>query len=199
MGKRRSRGGHTARFIALPHYMLKSEAWRTMSPNAKAVLLHLWERHNGSNNGEISYAVREAEEIGLKRSAAAAALDELVTRGFLACTRQSAFTVKTRAARLWRITAEQYGSERATKEFMTWTAKSKTQSAQTDAQSAQTDREAKNERRLPPTVRPYGLSAPKSVLAQSAQTDTSIIPGVGASSDASRGPLPLPGSGQTPS
>jgi len=51
----------TARFVALHHWMLKSTAFRALSPNAKAVLLHVWERHNGSNNGQIVYATREGD------------------------------------------------------------------------------------------------------------------------------------------
>jgi hypothetical protein len=49
------------RFIRLQFFMLKSDAWRSLTPDAKAILLHVWERHNGINNDEISYAVREAE------------------------------------------------------------------------------------------------------------------------------------------
>jgi hypothetical protein len=58
------------RFIRLPHYMLKSPAWKLLSPNAKALLLEVWARHNGVNNGEISYAVREAAAIGMHHSTA---------------------------------------------------------------------------------------------------------------------------------
>jgi hypothetical protein len=141
--KRRRTKGYAARFIALPHYMLRSAAWKTLPANAVKVLLHIWERHNGINNGEISYSVREAEEIGLSKDQAARALEECISRGFLAITRDSAFSVKTKAARLWRLTAEPFRGERATKEFMRWseqthdrtsaTVKSKTQSHQRDA------------------------------------------------------------------
>lgn len=63
MSRRRKRNGSGERFVMLPHYMLRTLAWLTLSPNAKAVLLHLWQRHNGSNNGDIVYAVREAEAM----------------------------------------------------------------------------------------------------------------------------------------
>ena len=103
--KRRKRRGGGERFVKLPHWMLKCPAWRTLSPNAKAVLLHLWEEHNGSNNGEIVYAVRssanidrrhltdgqkrdlvhEAEDedigIGISKDQTARALTELTRRG----------------------------------------------------------------------------------------------------------------------
>src|SRR6266568_5114699 len=89
LGSRRVRGSvmaqkrlrkfpSTERWIRLPHHLLRCPAWVTMSPRAKALLLHLWERHNGVNNGEISYSIREADEIGISSSAAARALRELI-------------------------------------------------------------------------------------------------------------------------
>jgi hypothetical protein len=50
---RRHRKGGGERFVALQHWMLRSPAWRALSPNGKAVLIHLWERNNGTNNGQI--------------------------------------------------------------------------------------------------------------------------------------------------
>jgi hypothetical protein len=67
------------RFILLPHVMLKSPAWKSLSPNARALLLEVWARHN--DNGEISYAVREADAIGMHHSTASRAFDELVEKG----------------------------------------------------------------------------------------------------------------------
>ncbi|HLJ20094.1 MAG TPA: hypothetical protein VKU84_07845, partial [Stellaceae bacterium] len=165
MGKKRRRSngeGHT-RYVALQHWMLNHPAWKALSPDAKALLIEVWLRHNGTNNGTISYAVREAEVIGLSRNMAARAFAELVSRGFLVCTRASAFTVKTRAARLWRLTAERSGptgSDPATKEFMTMqphspahgTVKSRTQSHQRDVQSHQRDCEPFRATKLPLTV-----------------------------------------------
>src|SRR5438105_15630355 len=105
MTPRKGRRPKSERFIALPYWLLKSPAWRALSPNAKAVLLHLWERHNGSNNGQMVYAVREAAEIGITRSAAARALTELIDKGFLRVAQWSAFRVKTKEAREWELTA----------------------------------------------------------------------------------------------
>jgi hypothetical protein len=31
-------------FIGLQHYMLRSPAWKTLRPNAKALLLDIWQR-----------------------------------------------------------------------------------------------------------------------------------------------------------
>ena len=56
---RRSVGGSTDRFVQIPHYLLKSGAWRTMPDSAKSLLIEVWVRYNGVNNGEISFACSE--------------------------------------------------------------------------------------------------------------------------------------------
>jgi hypothetical protein len=106
--------------VALPHYLLNCPAWKTLPSDGKALLIDVWKRHNGSNNGEISYSVREAEEIGISRSAAARMFKELVERGFLAVARNSAFNLKTREARRWRLAAEPCHGVTATRDFMRW-------------------------------------------------------------------------------
>jgi hypothetical protein len=120
MSGRRRRTGSGNRYVGVPHYLMKCPAFMMMTPNAKAVLLHIWLRHNGVNNGEISYACREAEEIGLSKDQAQRALLELVERGFLIMRRNSGFNMKNREARVWEITAEPCGNEPAKKIFMRW-------------------------------------------------------------------------------
>lgn len=151
----------TERFVALPHYMLRAVAWKTLSPNAKALLLDVWARHNGSNNGEISYAVREAEEIGLSKDQTARAFRELTERGFLKLRKLSTFNLKTKEARCWELTAERYQETPPSKDFMRWSAgaeeqasKNKTRSHQRDAQSHQRDTPASHETKLPVSVAP---------------------------------------------
>lgn len=84
------------RFVRLEFYLLKSPAWLTMSPAAKALYIEINQRYNGINNGTISYAVREAAEIGLTRSRAARGFDELRDRGFLKVARDASFNTKTK-------------------------------------------------------------------------------------------------------
>ena len=120
---RKARYTDYTRWVGLPHYMLRCPAWRTMSPTAKALLIELWARYNGINNGTISFGVREAADIGLNRTTASKAFHELVGRGFLRVNRDSAFTVKTRMAREWTVTALPLSdTEPAPKDFMKWTA-----------------------------------------------------------------------------
>jgi hypothetical protein len=128
---KKKRGGSGERFVVLHHWLLKSPAWRAFSPNGKAVLLHIWQRHNGANNGEIVYAVREAEEVGVSKSPAARAINEAIDLGFLRITRNAAFTLKTKEARSYA--AEPISGRPATREFMKWMPpKSKTLSPQRD-------------------------------------------------------------------
>jgi hypothetical protein len=179
VSKGRRHRGSSERFIALPHWLLKSPAWRALSPNAKAVLLHLWERHNGSNNGAIVYAVREAGEIGITRPTTARALIELIDKGFLRVTRWSSFRLKSKEAREWELTAEPVDGRPATKDFMRWRGKPKfkTRSHQRATQSHQRDRDHENDPKNGVTVSPVRLSAAKSTASQSHQRDTSSIPG----------------------
>jgi hypothetical protein len=167
----------------LPHFMLKSPAWLTMSPNAKALLIEVWRRHNGVNNGEISYSVREAAAIGLGRSAAARAFCELVGRGFLRISRDSCFAYKLKKARTWILTAERLNDAPGTKDFMRWSAgssiESKHQSRQKDAQSRSADGPPLDAMKLLGSVTPAGLSDHLVVTPQSHQRDTYILPGGG--------------------
>jgi hypothetical protein len=178
------RVGGYERFVALPHFMLGSPAWLTMSPNAKALLIDVWRRHNGVNNGEISYSVREAAAIGLGRSAAARAFRELVGRGFLRVSRDSCFAYKMKKARTWVLTAERINDEPSTRDFMRWTAtprltESKPQSRREDAQSHSADAPPLHAMKLSESVTPAGLSIQIDVSPQSHQRDTYILPGGG--------------------
>lgn len=186
MAKRNKRGSKanatgrntSDRFVLLAHYMLRSPAWKTLSPNAKALLIDVWSRHNGANNGAIAYAVREAEEIGLSKDQASRAFKELTERGFIKMHRASTFNLKTKEARTWELTAEPTGSDGqtpASKDFMRW-AGNRTQSHQQDGQSHQRDTSAPDERKLPVSVAPARPSRPIKAPSQSHQRDTYNIP-----------------------
>jgi hypothetical protein len=116
---KRGVGGSGERWIRLPHYMIKSRAWRSLLSQAKALLIEVWVRHNGVNNGEITFGCSEAEEaLDFGKTSAKRMFDILVDRGFLAVVRKAQF--RSRWARSWRITAEPYRGQPATKEYMAW-------------------------------------------------------------------------------
>ena len=99
-----------AGFVKLDYGLLDTEAWKHLSPDATKVLIDMWRRHNGSNNGEISYSAREAHgclmmAIGRKVSMdrATKGLRELQDKGFVVVAQDSTFTIKTKQARTWRL------------------------------------------------------------------------------------------------
>jgi hypothetical protein len=48
------------RYFQIHHYMMKTDAWKNLSAAARAVYLQIGFRYDGSNNGRISYSVRDA-------------------------------------------------------------------------------------------------------------------------------------------
>jgi len=108
-------------FLRLDHGILDSEAWRHLSPRAVVLLLAVWRRHTGGNNGAIPYSIREARELlGCGPNTAREAFGELVGHGFLKVARGSNFDLKTREAREWTLTMERVGEQPATRDFRDW-------------------------------------------------------------------------------
>jgi hypothetical protein len=106
----------------LPHWMLKSRAWRSLPPEAEKLLIDgVWIRFNGVNNGEISFACSEAPEVlGFSASTASRMFTILIERGFLVIVRNALFKVRTKYCRTWRITALPAFGNPATKDYMRW-------------------------------------------------------------------------------
>jgi hypothetical protein len=94
------------RYFQLHHYMMKTDAWRVLSAAARAVYLQIGFRYDGSNNGKISFSVRDAaSECGLARDTAGRAFRELMDLGFIEERRHGSLSRKTRIASEWRMTA----------------------------------------------------------------------------------------------
>ena len=115
-----------ARHVRLYHWLLRSPAWRSLTPNARAIYLELAARYAGpgSTNGRISYSVREAAyALGISKATASRALLQLRDRGFIKQMEKGAFNRKIRHATTWRLT--EFGcdvtGELASKDFMRWT------------------------------------------------------------------------------
>lgn len=116
----RSRSGG-ARFVQIEHYILRSVAFRSLSPPAKIALLYVRARYMGSNNGRIPMSARElAAEANLNKNTACRALRELQAKGFIKLARQGAFRQGFRSASEYILTMEPYGDALPTKDFMTW-------------------------------------------------------------------------------
>jgi hypothetical protein len=101
MGRKHNRTGRSegeGRFIKLPHALVKTQAHIALSMTARAVLVAVAERFNGSNNGTIAFAARDGERRGITKSACSRGLTELQSAGFLIKTQDACFSTKRLAA-----------------------------------------------------------------------------------------------------
>ena len=103
-----------ARWVVLYRDMLLCPAFRELPGDAVKVLLGIWTHHNGVNNGEIGFAVRDAAAFGIGRDAASEALRWLEALGFIECTEPAAML--GRRSRRWRLTEEPIGDAKATRD-----------------------------------------------------------------------------------
>jgi hypothetical protein len=93
------------RHVRLEHYLLKTEAWRSLDPVARAIYIELKYRYNGSNNGRIRYGIREAAaDLRVGKSTAARALAALTERGFIIAASRGHFDRKIRHSSEWLLT-----------------------------------------------------------------------------------------------
>jgi hypothetical protein len=128
MTKRHNRTGRstgTGRYVALTHWMMRTEAWRSLDPVARCAYVELASRYAGpgSNNGRLPYSLREmAEALNVSKTTAQRALGKLRERGFIVETKHGAFSLKLRHASEWRLT--EHGCDAtgalATKDFAHW-------------------------------------------------------------------------------
>ncbi|UNK77893.1 hypothetical protein MNQ96_09825 [Sphingopyxis granuli] len=99
----------TGRFARLPHEVMLSAAYRSLTPNARALLVEMMAMENGQNNGSLWLSIRDAAaRIGLvNKESVGKAFDELTAAGLIALTKEAHFSVKaaeTSRARCWRLT-----------------------------------------------------------------------------------------------
>lgn len=135
MAKRRKPGrGQDARgrsiarepFVRLSRSLLESEAWRSLRPADMAVYIAVERVYNGGNNGRIGLSVRQAADMAnVNKDTAARSFERLEARGFIKKTQAGAFSWKVRHATEWTLTAHPVGDDPASREFASWTAKSK--------------------------------------------------------------------------
>jgi hypothetical protein len=110
-------------YVRLGHDLLDSDAWLHLSPHAFKLLVAIWRRHNGRNNGQIPFSRDEAcEVLGCHTRVVSRAFTELQDKGFLRLRRDSHFNQKCTTAREWEITAEPMGSGLPAADFKGWSA-----------------------------------------------------------------------------
>jgi hypothetical protein len=92
-------------FLSLYHYILKSDAWRELTPQERTVLIQIAARFNGTNNGNIAASVRDlAEECNIAVNTVTKAIGRLISIGFIDRTQEGSFSYKVRHAAEYRLT-----------------------------------------------------------------------------------------------
>lgn len=128
MAKKHDRTGRSKgpdRYVALPHWMMRTAAWRDLDCVARCAYIELSARYAGpgSNNGRIPFSVREmAEALGTSKATAWRAFTRLQDHEFIVQTKQGAFSQKVRHAAEWRLTEFRCDvtGAMATKDFARW-------------------------------------------------------------------------------
>lgn len=119
----KGRNKYDASHVRLYIYMLNSPAFRSLTCQARAALIEISRRYNGSNNGFIGASVRDlAERCRIARGTARKALAELQERGFIECVTPGGFNRKAPHASEWRLTWQtcDVTGALAQKPFMNW-------------------------------------------------------------------------------
>lgn len=120
---RKGRNKYDARHVRLYDYMLNSEAYLSLSCQARAVLVEVVRTYDGTNNGRLALSVRTAAQRGrIAQGTAARAFRELQERGFIECVKRGSFGYKIRHAAEWRITWKpcDVTGDLPDKDFMRW-------------------------------------------------------------------------------
>ena len=100
--------------------MMRTPAWRSLSPVARAVYLEIEFAYNGSNNGAIRLGCREVAELcGINKDTAARAFRELENLGFIVRNKPGGFYPQRHVTE-WRLTARPTIDALPTKDFAKW-------------------------------------------------------------------------------
>ena len=104
--------------------MIETPAWRSLDGNARALYVEIAARYRGpgSNNGKISYSLREAAKaLNVGTCTALRNFRQLQERGFIVEAVKGSYGGKRRAS-LWRLTEFDCDvtGELATSDFVHW-------------------------------------------------------------------------------
>jgi hypothetical protein len=119
--KGRSRGG--GRFVQLHHYVMESEAWRSLTTQDRAVYIEILALYDGKNNGYIALGARAAgERANVNKDTAAACLKRLTARGFIECAVPGGYGTKQNRATEWRLTHQSCNrtNQPGSRAFLRW-------------------------------------------------------------------------------
>lgn len=93
---------HHVRFY---DWELRSDAFRSLSPYSRTLLLEFKRRYKGTNNGEIPMSLREAAELcNCSEKPMRKSFKQLEKLGFITVAQKGAFSVKLSKATRWYLT-----------------------------------------------------------------------------------------------
>ncbi|MXO84752.1 hypothetical protein GRI38_01715 [Altererythrobacter aurantiacus] len=108
------------KFVMLESFLLKSAAYRLLSPQARALLVEFLHLYNGVNNREIYMSQRQAADllnVKMHRTAGKY-IQELEEKGFVRTIVKGSFDNKQPLASVYELTMKDVGERHATKDFM---------------------------------------------------------------------------------
>lgn len=100
--------------IVIPQHMIKSDAYKQLTPQEKVLLLLL--QVHWKVDKPVDYGIREAaQKISCDRKTAMKAFKHLADNGFITCVEESMFSSRTQSkARGWRLEWLPFGKDKPT-------------------------------------------------------------------------------------
>jgi hypothetical protein len=103
--KGRSKGTFSD-FLLLERYIMRSVAWRSLSPVERAVYVEFAYHYSGTNNGSIRVSTRMlADGLGIGKATVCRSIKVLAERGFIDCVKPGYFSLKVRHCAEYRLQA----------------------------------------------------------------------------------------------
>ncbi len=94
-----------AQHVRLYRHMMDSDAYLSLTSQARAVLMEVARIYNGGNNGLLAVSVRTAAtRCNISKDTASRAFIDLERKGFIELVKRGAFSLKHRHASEWRLT-----------------------------------------------------------------------------------------------
>ena len=119
MRRRRKNPAH--HFVQLFTWVLRTDAYRALSPGARATLVEFYALFKGDNNGDLFMSVRElSKRLGVAQMTATRYRDELISTGFIKTNVKGSFNRKSREATSWILTEHPFQDMGPTREFKDW-------------------------------------------------------------------------------
>jgi len=101
----KGRSKYEGPFVKIPHLLTDTAAWRSLSPQARVVLIELIRIYNGRNNGYLALSARDAAaRCNIAKDTATKVFRELIEKGFVELVVPGGFSMKLRHAAEYRLT-----------------------------------------------------------------------------------------------